>query len=156
MSKHLKTLHSLFEKLHNIKVDSSGYSLGKATILKVFNATNSYSTEDILARLTLIDSMYSTQMSRRYYGLEELAKVLLVRGILDWVAAVVFFLKGDGKNARAVIQARREFKRLRPEFKALREENLSKATVTSIPERASYSILWKFHAGRKKVYSSLP
>ena len=76
MSKHLKTLHSLFEKLHNIKVDSSGYSLGKATILKVFNATNSYSTEDILARLTLIDSMYSTQMSRRYYGLEELAKVL--------------------------------------------------------------------------------
>ena len=87
---------------------------------------------------------------------EELAKVLLVRGILDGVAAVVFFLKGDGKNARAVIQARREFKRLRPEFKALREENLSKATVTSIPERASYSILWKFHAGRKKVYSSLP
>lgn len=76
MSKHLKTLHSLFEKLHNIKVDSSGYSLGKATILKVFNATNSYTTEDILARLTLIDSMYSTQMSRRYYGLEELAKVL--------------------------------------------------------------------------------
>lgn len=76
MSKHLKTLHSIFEKLHNIKVDSSGYSLGKATILKVFNATNSYTTEDILARLTLIDSMYSTQMSRRYYGLEELAKVL--------------------------------------------------------------------------------
>ena len=76
MSKHLKTLHSIFEKLHNIKVDSSGYSLGKATILKVFNATNSYTTEGILARLTLIDSMYSTQMSRRYYGLEELAKVL--------------------------------------------------------------------------------
>ena len=87
---------------------------------------------------------------------DELAKVLLVRGVLDGVAAVVFFLKGDAQNARAVIQARREFKRIRPEFKALREENLAKATTTSIPERASYSILWKFHAGRKKVYSSLP
>ena len=87
---------------------------------------------------------------------DELAKVLLVRGVLDGVAAVVFFLKGDAQNARAVIQARREFKRIRPEFKALREENLAKTTTTSIPERASYSILWKFHAGRKKVYFSLP
>lgn len=80
MSKHtntnLATLYNIFAKLNAAEQDNSGYSLGKATILKVFNATNSYTTEDILARLTLIDSMYSTQMSRRYYGLEELAKVL--------------------------------------------------------------------------------
>ena len=44
--------------------------------MKVFDATKTYTTEDILARLTLIDSMYSTQMSRRYYGLEELAVAL--------------------------------------------------------------------------------
>ena len=86
---------------------------------------------------------------------EELEKVLFVRGVLDWVAIVVFLLKGDSKNARAVIQARREFKRIRPEFKPLREENLAKATIASIPERVDYSILWKFHLARKKVYTLL-
>ena len=71
-----KKLLNLFEKIHSEKKNESGYSLGKSTILKVFKATDGYSHEDILARLTLIDSMYSTQMSRRYYGLEELAVAL--------------------------------------------------------------------------------
>ena len=71
-----KKLLKLFENIHSEKKDDSGYSLGKSTILKVFKATNGYTHEDILARLTLIDSMYSTQMGRRYYGLEELAVAL--------------------------------------------------------------------------------
>lgn len=77
MNNNHKKLLNLFEKIHSEKKDESGYSLGKSTILKVFKATDGYSHEDILARLTLIDSMYSTQMSRRYYGLEELAAALL-------------------------------------------------------------------------------
>ena len=76
MNDNHKKLLNLFEKIHSEKKDESGYSLGKSTILKVFKATDGYSHEDILARLTLIDSMYSTQMSRRYYGLEELAVAL--------------------------------------------------------------------------------
>lgn len=75
-NKNLNFLNNIFAKLKAAEQDNSGYSLSKATILKVFDATKTYTTEDILARLTLIDSMYSTQMSRRYYGLEELAKVL--------------------------------------------------------------------------------
>ena len=85
----------------------------------------------------------------------ELKKVLLVRGVLDWVAAFVFFLKGDGKNALAVLQARREFRRIRLDFAPLRAENLAKATGRSIPEKVDYSILWKFHACGKKVFSRL-
>ena len=76
MNNNHKKLLNLFEKIHSEKKNESGYSLGKSTILKVFKATDGYSHEDILARLTLIDSMYSTQMSRRYYGLEELAVAL--------------------------------------------------------------------------------
>ena len=55
----------------------SGYATGKGTILKVFRSLKENSKEDILAKLTLIDSMYSTQMNRRYYGLEELSDVLV-------------------------------------------------------------------------------
>ena len=107
------------------------------------------------SRKTFLNFRNNLLMLYKNLPKEELEKVLFVRGVLDWVAIVVFLLKGDSKNARAVIQARREFKRIRPEFKALREENLAKATVASIPERVDYSILWKFHVARKKVYSLL-
>ena len=76
MNNNHKKLLNLFEKIHSEKKDDSGYSLGKSTIMKVFNATAGYTKEDLLARLTLIDSMYSTQMNRRYYGLDELAGLL--------------------------------------------------------------------------------
>jgi hypothetical protein len=87
---------------------------------------------------------------------DELRKVLFIRGVLDWVAAFVFLLKGDGKNTRAVLQARKEFKRIRTDFASSRTENMEKAVSSVIPERVNYSLLWKFHAGRKKVFSSLP
>ena len=76
MNNNHKKLLNLFEKIHSEKKDDSGYSLGKSTIMKVFSATAGYTKEDLLARLTLIDSMYSTQMNRRYYGLDELAELL--------------------------------------------------------------------------------
>lgn len=86
---------------------------------------------------------------------KELKQVMTVRGILDRVAAFVFLLKGDGKNAKAVMQARKEFKKIRPDFAASRAENLEKSVDASIPEKTDFSILWKFHACRKRVFSSL-
>ena len=86
---------------------------------------------------------------------KDLKHVMFVRGLLDWVATFVFLLKGDGKNARAVWQARKEFKHICPDFASSRTENLAKATGQSIPEKVDYSILWKFHACGKKVFSRL-
>mgnify|MGYP006938600880 CR=1 FL=1 len=45
-----------------------------------------------------------------------------IRGILDRVAALVFYLKKDRANARAVMQARREFEDIRYSFAASRIE----------------------------------
>lgn len=75
-NKNKDALLKVFDEISQFESDNSGYSIGKSTIRKVFDATQSYSKEDLLARLTIIDSMYSTQMNRRYYGLEELAEVL--------------------------------------------------------------------------------
>lgn len=83
---------------------------------------------------------------------KELNKVLWIRGLLDQVAAMVFLLKGEKEAARAVWQARKEFKRIRPDFEALRAENLAKVTGESIAEKTSYSILWKFHLCGKKTF----
>ena len=85
----------------------------------------------------------------------ELQSVLSIRRWLDYLAAAVFFLKGERGNAKAVFQARKEFKMLRSTYKPLREENLRKTVVSAIPERTSYSLLWEFYICRKKYFSQL-
>ena len=59
---------------------NSGYSANKAAIMRIFAKTKPDDKTDILARLALLDSMYSTQMTKRYYGLEELADALYLVG----------------------------------------------------------------------------
>ena len=84
---------------------------------------------------------------------KDLKHVMVVRGVLDVVAALVFFLKGEKGAAKAVIQACQEFERIRPEYESSRKENIEKAVTDAIPEKVSYSILWKFHFLGKKVFS---
>ena len=86
---------------------------------------------------------------------KELNKVLWIRGLLDIVAMVVFFLKGEKENAKAVLQARKEFKQLRPSFEASRKDNLRHAVADQVPGKCSFSILWKFHVCGAKYFSKL-
>ena len=86
---------------------------------------------------------------------KELNKVLWIRGLLDIVAMVVFFLKGEKENAKAVLQARKEFKQLRPSFEASRRDNLQHAVTDQVPGKCSFSILWKFHVCGAKYFSKL-
>ena len=86
---------------------------------------------------------------------KDLTKVLLVRRFLDWVATLVFLLKGEKQAASAVIQAQKDFKRMRLYFAESRSENMVKTIKRAIPEKVSYSILWKYHAERKKEYADL-
>lgn len=79
-----------------------------------------------------------------------------IRACLDYVAACVFLLKGDWGNFRAVIQARKEYARLRPQFKADRQENLDKAVGFNVSGRFSFSILWQSKVRGHKKYSDLP
>lgn len=107
-------------------------------------------------RKTFLNFRNNLLMLYKNLSEKELKKVLFIRGALDWLAAFVFLLKGDGKNAKAVLQARSEFKQIRTDFDEARRENLSKTVCWNIPERVGYSILWKFHVGMKKCFSQLP
>lgn len=86
----------------------------------------------------------------------ELHQVMRIRTMLDYVAAFTFLLKGQIPNAKAVMQARREYRRLQPEFRAARAENLKKTSVLLIPERIKSSILWQFYAKGHKHFSQIP
>ena len=85
----------------------------------------------------------------------DLAGVLLVRALLDYVAAVMFLLKGEWGSAKAVFRARREYRKLKREFRASREENLRQAVSMGVPERTRFSILWKYHIGRCYTFDKL-
>lgn len=86
---------------------------------------------------------------------KELKHVLFVRGILDRVAALVFYLKKDKENARAVMEARREFDNIRYSFATSRIENMMKSTDEILPQRVRFSILMKYYLLGKKYFSQL-
>ena len=86
---------------------------------------------------------------------EELRKVLFVRALLDYVAAAMFLLKGEWGNVKAVFRARKEYRKLKTEFRDSREENLRKSVSMYVPERSRFSILWKYHIGRCRTFDKL-
>lgn len=85
----------------------------------------------------------------------DLCRVLFVRGLLDYVAAAMFLVKGEWGSVKAVFRARKEYRKLKTEFRASREENLRKSVLMDVPERTRYSILWKYHVGRCHTFDKL-
>lgn len=85
----------------------------------------------------------------------KLRSVLFVRALLDYVAAAMFMLKGECGSAKAVFRARREYRKLKREFRASREENLRKAVTMDVAERTPFSILWKYHVCGCKTFDKL-
>ncbi|MBO5864873.1 MAG: glycosyltransferase family 2 protein [Bacteroidaceae bacterium] len=85
----------------------------------------------------------------------ELHSVLRVRALLDYVAALKFLLAGSPGDFKAVLRARREFRRLRSEYAVQRERNLAATKVSVIKERATFSLLWRYYVKGKKYFSQL-
>ncbi len=85
----------------------------------------------------------------------ELRSVMLVRGLLDYVAAAMFLLKGEWGSAKAVLRARREYRKLKGEFAPSRQENIAKAVCMEVSERTRFSILWRYHLKGCKTFDKL-
>ena len=123
--------------------DSVVYHVGGATL----NAGH--------PRKTFLNFRNNLLMLYKNLPTEELCRVLFVRGLLDYVAAAMFCVKGEWSSAKAVFRARREFYRLKGSFRASREENLQKAASMDVAERTRFSILWKYHAKGCKTFDRL-
>ncbi len=86
----------------------------------------------------------------------DLKSVMRVRWWLDRVAMLQSVLKLDFANARAMMRARKEFKRLLPEFEADRKKNLAaRATTGRVEERRNFFLLWQYYVKGRKKYSAL-
>lgn len=85
----------------------------------------------------------------------ELKRIMRCRYFLDLLAALVFFLKGNRDNAAAVLNARKDYKKMHYAFASERSRNIISSNDEIIPERVSYSILWAYYLKGKKRFSQL-
>ena len=84
---------------------------------------------------------------------KDLRHSLFVRFLLDNIAALKFLMTGHLQNANAVFKARKEFRKLVPQYAIKRKENLEKSTGKAIPEVLQKSLIVSFYFGGKKKYT---
>lgn len=86
---------------------------------------------------------------------KELASVMTVRCLLDYVAALKFALTGNWQHCKAVINARRDYRRMKKNYRAAREANISLTVAADIKGRTAGMLLWRYYACGEKCYSQL-
>ncbi|MBP1618581.1 MAG: glycosyltransferase, group 2 family protein [Bacteroidetes bacterium] len=82
----------------------------------------------------------------------KLKRVLRIRTLLDLIGFVQFLLCGKKENAKAILEARREFKKILPEYKSKRRENIQKTTSEDIPEMYKGLLVISFYLKRRKLF----
>lgn len=124
--------------------ESSAYHLGGATL----NQGN--------PRKTFLNFRNNLLMLYKNLPEYELKSVMCMRWWLDMLAAMQFLAKFDFANFKAVLRANSEFRRMKPDFEADRQLNLSRRKIKGrVPERCDFSILWQYYAKGKKTYQEL-
>lgn len=86
----------------------------------------------------------------------ELNRILVIRWLLDLVAAIHLLLSGKSANALSVLKAQRDFLRMRKEFAERRKDNLQRTVATDLQGRYKGSILFDYYIKGRKTFSSLP
>lgn len=86
----------------------------------------------------------------------ELRKVMRMRFLLDWLAALQMLVLGRSiGDFKAVIKARMAFKAWKNNFRHDRETIQSTAKVDAVPERICISILWQYYIKRNKTFRQI-
>jgi len=85
----------------------------------------------------------------------KLKTVMRTRTLLDMLSFVQFWLTGKKKNAQAILEARREFKKIMHEYQSKRIENQQKATLDNIPEMYRGLILGSFYLKGRKTFNNI-
>ena len=127
------------------------YAVPQSRVYHVGGATLSKSNP----RKTFLNFRNNLLMLYKNLPQSELCSVMRVRALLDYVAAFKFLLTGAWGDFKAVLAARREYKHMRDEYKAVREQNLGAAVSPAAPSRSRFSLLWQYYLKGKKQFSQL-
>ena len=136
------------------RLRSRGYALVCIPSSKVYHVGGATLKKEN-PRKTFLNFRNNLLMLYKNLPEEELTSVMRVRTFLDYCAALVWLLKGDWANVKAVREARREFHRLRPQFEVDRRQNLENTVLKTIPERFDFSLIWQAKIKGRTTYSAL-
>lgn len=106
-------------------------------------------------RKTYLNFRNNLLMLYKNSRLRSLVLVFTVRLILDVLAFFHLLVRGKFDNAKAIIEAHKDFLKMRSDFKYNRRENLSKRVVADIPTKFKGSILWNYYMKGRKTFSDL-
>ena len=123
---------------------STAYHVGGATL----NKSN--------PRKTFLNFRNNLIMLYKNMPENRLRSTMFVRGILDYIAAAKFLLGGSTGDFKAVLKARREYRKTKKNYAEARAENMAKTVCEDIKEHVPYSILWAYHVKGKRRFSELP
>lgn len=123
----------------------------QSTVYHVGGATLNYKNP----RKTFLNFRNNLLMLYKNLPQRELAVVMRVRALLDYVAAIKFLLSGSVADYKAVLDARSEFKRIKSDYDSKRGENAAAAKHDDIPQRGRFSILWRYYVCRCKHFNRL-
>lgn len=84
----------------------------------------------------------------------DLRRVLMMRFVLDYVAALQSLLKGNVGDVKAIIKARCDFKAWKNDYEPVRQK-IQGASKTTSSILAPVSVLWQFYANQRKTFSEL-
>ena len=84
-----------------------------------------------------------------------LRPVFRMRFCLDMLASLRFILRRQWGSFCAVWRARRDFRKMRPDFEKDRQENLRQTVLSSVPEQSSFSLLWQYYVKGQKTFDKL-
>ncbi|NDW17553.1 glycosyltransferase family 2 protein [Dysgonomonas sp. 216] len=84
-----------------------------------------------------------------------LKRTMRTRTVLDYIAILQMLLTFKSKNAKAIKEAIKDYKKLKKEYKDIRDENLKKTVVDNISTIYPSCILKDFYIKNSKVFSKL-
>ena len=84
-----------------------------------------------------------------------LKKIMFFRFLFDYAAAFQLFITGKPKNALSIFKARRDYKKMQPDFEEKRNQNLILSTTDATTNIYQKSIVLDYFLKGKKTYNSL-
>ena len=87
---------------------------------------------------------------------DELHSTMMVRCVLDYVAALKFLLTGEWGNFTAVLKARWAYRKLKSHYASVRQENLQKRVLNRVPERTRHFLILDYYLKGFRTFSESP
>lgn len=135
------------------RIQNAGYSLSVIPASVVYHVGGATLSKEN-PRKTFLNFRNNLFMLYKNLPDGELKKVMRVRFILDYMAALFFLLKGECGNTKAVFRARKEYSKLKKEFQADRDHAIKQSTQ-NLNGIYPKSIIFDYYLRGVKMFTQL-